>query len=188
MIRPDQLRRGAPWSLALAAFALLFVAADEPKQTVEARGMSFEAPKSWKSTPPTSSMRAAQLRVEPTEGDEYPAELAIFAIQGGGGSVEGNLARWQTWFKDENGNSPKIESRKVQGKNVEVVRAETHGEYHPAQLGGRPEPIRKGARFLGAIITTDGMSYYIRMVGPDKTMKKLTPDFDEMLKTIKVGG
>ena len=35
---------------------------------------------------------------------------------------------------------------------------------------------------------TDGASYFISMVGPDKTMKKLTPDFDEMLKTIKVGG
>jgi hypothetical protein len=30
-------------------------------------------------------------------------------------------------------------------------------------------------------------SYYIRMVGPDRTMKKLTPDFDEMLKSIKLG-
>ena len=82
-----------------------------------------------------------------------------------------------------------METRKVQGKNVEVVRAETHGEYHPAQFpGGRAEPVRKGARFLARSSTTDGASYYIRMVGPDKTMKKLTPDFDEMLKTIKVGG
>lgn len=187
MNRPDHLRRIAPWSLAVAAVALLSVAADEPKQTVEARGMSFEAPKAWKSTTPTSAMRAAQLKVEPLEGEDYPAELAVFAMQGGSGSVEDNLKRWQGWFKDDDGNSPQIESRKVKGKNVEVVRAETHGEFHPPQFG-RPEPIRKGARFLGAIITTDGMTYYIRMVGPDKTMKKLSPDFDEMLKTIKVGG
>jgi hypothetical protein len=188
MNRPDDLRRRTPWGYAVAAVALLCVAADEPKQTIDAKGLTFDAPKSWKSTPlPATSMRAAQLRVEAIEGDDYPAEMAIFAMARQSGSVEDNLKRWQSWFKDEDGNPSKMESRKVQGKNVEVVRAETHGEYHPAQLGGRAEPVRKGARFLGAIVTTDGASYYIRMVGPDKTMKKLTPDFDEMLKTMKVG-
>ena len=29
-------------------------------------------------------------------------------------------------------------------------------------------------------------AYYIRMVGPDKTMKKLKDDFEEMVKTIKL--
>jgi hypothetical protein len=184
----DELRGSARWGLGLAAVALLFVGADEPKQTVDARGLTFDAPRSWKSSPPTSQMRRAQLKVEPIEGDGYPAELIVFAFPGGAGSVEDNLHRWQNLFKDASGNAPKIETTKVKGKNVEVVRAETHGEYHPAQFGGRPEPVRKDARLLGAIIMTDDASYYIRMVGPDKTMKKLTPDFDEMLKTIKVGG
>ena len=86
------------------------------------------------------------------------------------------------------GNPPKIETRAVKGKNVEVTRAETHGEYHPAQFPGqRAEPVRKNARLLGAIIMGDEAGYYIRMVGPDKTMKKLAPDFDELLKTLKVG-
>ncbi len=54
--------------------------------------------------------------------------------------------------------------------------------YHPAAVPGGPaEPDRPDARLLGAIVMTDDVSYYIRMVGPDKTMNKLTPDFDEML-------
>ncbi len=32
----------------------------------------------------------------------------------------------------------------------------------------------------------DGVSYWIRMVGPDKTMTKLRPQFDEMLATINL--
>ena len=32
----------------------------------------------------------------------------------------------------------------------------------------------------------DDVSYFIRMIGPDKTMKKLRPDFDQMLSTIKL--
>lgn len=186
MRRPNVFRRGVGVGWGLAAFAVLSVAADEPKQTVDARGLTFEAPKAWKSSPPASQMRRAQLTVDPLEGDDYPAELIVFAFPGGAGTVEANIKRWQNLFKDADGNTPMIETRNVKGKNVEVVRAETHGEYHPAQFGGRPDPVRKGARLLGAIVMAGDVSYYIRMVGPDKTMKKLTPDFDEMLKSIKV--
>jgi hypothetical protein len=185
MRRPNVLRRGMGLAMSLAAFAVLSVAADEPKQTVDAKGLTFEAPKAWKSNPPSSPMRRAQLKADPIEGDEYPAELIVFAFPGGAGTVEANIERWRNLFKDDQGNPPRIETTKVKGKNVDVVRAETHGEYHPANFG-RPEPVRKDARLLGAIVMAGDVSYYIRMVGPDKTMKKLTPDFDGMLKTIKV--
>ena len=171
---------------ALAAVICL-MAADEPKQTIDAKGITFDVPKSWKSSTPTSSARRAELKVEPIEGDDYPAELIVFAFQGGAGSVDANLTRWQKLFKDEDGNPPKIESKKVQAKNVEVTRAETSGHYYPTAFPGRPkEPDRPGARLLGVIVTGEKYSYYIRMVGPDKTMKKLTTEFDNMLKTIKL--
>jgi hypothetical protein len=181
-------RRGACLGLGLVVAAVLSAGADEPKQTIDARGLTFEAPKSWKSSAPTSQMRRAELKADPIEGDDYPAELIVFAFPGGAGTVEANLERWRKLFQDEAGNAPRIETKTVQGKNIEVVRAETHGEYHPAQFPGRPaEPVRKNARLLGAIVTGGDVSYYIRMVGPDRTMKKLTPEFDEMLKSIKVG-
>jgi hypothetical protein len=187
MRRPNAFRRGAGLGLGLAAVALLSLGADEGKQTVDARGLTFEAPKSWKSSPPTSSVRIAQLKVEPLEGDDYPAEMVVTAFQGGAGSNEAAIERWRLMFKEADGNSAKIDTKKVQGKNVEIIRAETNGEYHPAQFPGqRPEPVRKNARLLGAIIKTSDVGYYIRMVGPDRTMKKLAPDFDELLKSIKV--
>ena len=105
-------------------------------------------------------MRRAELKVEPIEGDDYPAELVVFAFPGGAGTVEANLERWQKLFKDKDGNPPKIESKKVKGKNVEVTRAETSGHYHPAQFPGTAtEPDRPDARLLGAIVMTDEVSY-----------------------------
>ena len=106
---------------------------------------------------------------------------------GGAGSVEANLKRWQKLFKDEDGNPPKIESKKVQGKNVEVTRAETSGHYYP-RLVRRHRKSRTGPApgFWASSSRAKKTSYYIRMVGPDKTMKKLTDDFDEMVKTIKL--
>jgi hypothetical protein len=168
------------------ATVFLLMGADEAKQTIDAKGITFEAPKAWKSNPPSNAMRRAELKVEPIEGDDYPAEMVVSAFPGAAGSVEDNLKRWQNFFKDEDGKTPKIESKKVQAKNVEVTRAETSGNYHPASRGGTKEPDRAGARFFGVIVTGEKNSYYIRMVGPDKTMKKLKDDFDEMVKSIKL--
>jgi hypothetical protein len=178
-------RRPAVRALAILAAAVLLLGADDAKQVIDAKGLTFEAPKSWKSIPPTTQMRRAQLQVDPIEGDDYPAEMVVIGFPGGAGSVDANLDRWRKLFKDKDGNAPEIKSAKVKGKNVDVTRAETSGHYYPAQFG-RPEPDRAGARLLGAIVVGDEVSYFIRMVGPDKTMSKIRPDFDAMLATIKV--
>jgi hypothetical protein len=186
MKRLNTVRRVFLPAFGVLTTALFLMGADEPKQTIDAKGLKFEVPKTWKSTPPTKQSRRAELKVEPIEGDDYSAEMIVSAFPGAAGSVEANLERWQNFFKDEDGKSPKIESKKVQAKNVEVTRAETSGHYYPASFGGAIEQDRPGARLLGVIITGEKNSYYIRMVGPDKTMKKLKDDFDEMVKSIKL--
>jgi hypothetical protein len=127
MNRSNELRRNTGWVSGLLIIAPLLFGADVPKQTVDAGGLKFQAPESWKSSPTTSPMRRAHLKVEPLEGDDYPSELIVFAFPGGAGSVEANLTRWKNLFKDKDGNPPQIESRKVKGKNVEVTRAHTRG-------------------------------------------------------------
>jgi hypothetical protein len=172
--------------LGVVAFAFLAKAADDSKQTVDAKGMTFQAPASWKSSTPSGFMRRAELKVDPIEGDDYPAELVVFSFNSDAGGVQANLERWRKLFKDKDGNSPTIESKEVKGKNTDVTRAETSGHYYPSQAVGRKDPDRPGARLLGAIVLGDGVSYFIRMIGPDKTMTKLRTDFDDMLGTIKL--
>ena len=175
------------YGLAGLAVLALLSGADGAKKTIEAKGMTFEAPGSWKSTPPTRQMRAAELKVEPIAGDDFPAELVVFVFPGRVGSVEANIERWKSQFKDKDGGPPKIEDKKVQGKNVEVTRVETSGHYHPSQFPGLPpEPERADARLFGAIVMTGQFSYVIKMIGPDKTMLKIRDDFDNLLKSIKV--
>jgi hypothetical protein len=169
------------------AVSVLLCGADDAKQTVDAKGMTFEAPASWKPSPPSGRMRRAQLKVEPIEGDSYPAELVVFAFSGGAGSLEANLDRWKKQFTDKDGNPVTLENKKVKGKNIDVVRVETSGNYHPSQIPGMaPEPDRKDARMLIGFVATDNASYVLKMVGPDKTMSKISPEFDAALATIKV--
>ncbi len=180
---------GRRWIGALAAAAALALAlgADEPTKNVDAGGLSFKTPESWKSVPTNSPMRRAQLKVEPAPGDDYPAVLVVYAFPGGAGSVEANLKRWQGQFKDADGNPPKIESKTVKGKNTEVTRVETAGHYKPGAIPGMaPEPERENARMLVAIVTTARVSYFLKMVGPDKTMNSLKPSFEALIASLEV--
>jgi len=175
------------WALAGTAALALVLGADEPTKIVDAGGLSFKAPESWKSVPTTSSMRRAQLKVEPVAGDDYPALLVVYAFPGGAGSVEANLKRWQGQFKDADGNPPKIESKTVKGRNTEVTRVETAGHYKPGAIPGMPaEPERENARMLVAIVTTPRVGYFLKMVGPDKTMTALKPSFEALISSLEV--
>jgi hypothetical protein len=159
--------------------------ADAPTQKIEAGGLTFQAPASWKSTPPTSRMRLAQLAVKPAEGDDDPAELLVFAFPGGGGTAEQNIKRWQGFFKDEDGNPPKIASKTVKGKNVDVIRVETSGRYVAPVTPGSPERHNKpNYHLLGAIVQAGGTGYYLRMIGPEKTTVAARPAFDELIASI----
>lgn len=177
--------------LSVLAVGLIMVAglagADEPKKTVDARGLKFQAPEGWKMVPTNSQMRAAQLRVQPVEGDDFDAELVVYVFPGGAGGVEANIERWSNQFKGADGKTPKAETKKVKGRNIEVTRIEVAGHYHPASFPGLPaEPDRDDARLLGAIAVTDKVGYYLKMVGPDKTMKELSADFDALISSLEV--
>jgi len=166
----------------------LGLGADAPTQTIDAGGLTFQAPAAWKSTPPSGTMRRAVLRVQAVEGDTEPAELVVTAFGGGAGTVEENLKRWQGQFKDDAGNPPQIESREVPVKNAKVTRAETAGRYSAMQFPGQPkQPERAKYRLLGAIVQTDKVDYYFKMVGPDKTMQAARPDFDRLIASISTG-
>jgi len=179
--------------LALAPIALLAFGmpalADDKTQTVDAGGLTFEAPASWKSSKPESQMRRAQLKVAPVEGDTDGAELVVFAFPGGAGGVEANVDRWQKSFKDKDGNNPKAEVTTVKGKNVEVTRVEMSGHYYPTTFPGQAKQADKpNSRLVAGIVGADDTGYFLRLVGSDKTVSAAKADFDKLLASIKAGG
>jgi len=175
--------------LCLGAIATMWIAigADAPPQTIDAGGMTFQAPASWKSSKPSSTMRRAQLKVDPAEGDPEPAELVVFAFPGGAGTVEDNVSRWQGQFKDKDGKLPKVESKTIKGKNVEVIRVETGGNFVAPEFPGSPKLMNKpDFHLLGAIVQTPSTGYFFKMIGPDKTMAAAEADFDRLITSIVV--
>jgi len=170
----------------LAASAAL--GADDKTQTIDGRGITFEAPAKWKSEAPRSEMRRAQLKV-PASGDKDGdgAELILFAFPGGAGGVDSNVERWQRMFSDKDGNPPKVDVKTVKGKNADVNRVEIAGKYTPMNFPGQEKKApSENYRLLGAIVITPETGYFLRMVGPEKTVSAARDDFDALIKTLKV--
>lgn len=179
-------RRLSGLMILLAAAA---IGADDATKTIDAGGLTFQAPASWKSSQPANQMRRAQLQVAPAAGDEDPANLIVFAFPGGAGGVAENVKRWERNFKDADGNAPKAEVKTVKGKNAEVTRVEISGHYYPSNFPGQPaQPDKPNYRLIGAIVVGEDMSYFLRLVGPEKTMSSIRSDFDKLIGSISLGG
>lgn len=172
----------------VAVVALAVMGADDAVETHKVKGMTFDAPKAWKSAKPSSQMRLAQFKIEAEKGDEDAAELVLYAFQGGGGTVEQNLDRWAKQFEDKDGKAAKIKSDTRKGKNADVTYAEASGRYVAAITPANPNNKydKPGWMLLGAIVQTDDTGYYFKMVGPEKTVTAAKPAFEALIKTIAV--
>jgi hypothetical protein len=178
------------FGIALGAVAVVVgLGADTPTQTIDANGLAFQAPAAWKSSKPSNPMRRAELRIAPVKGDKDQAELVVFAFPGGGGGTEANIKRWQGFFKDADGNPPKVETKVVKGKNVDVTRAETAGRYvAPVSPGSRELNNKPDYHLLGAIVQADDTGFFLRLIGPEKTVVAARPAFDELIASIQAAG
>jgi hypothetical protein len=162
-------------------------AQEKKTKTVNGGGLTFEAPASWKSARPSSSMRRAQLAIPAVEGDKEDGECVLFAFPGGAGSVEANIERWAGQFRTESGKPPKAEVTKAKGKNTEVTIVNLAGRYVAPIAPGNPETVDKpGFMLVGAIVETPEISYFLKVTGPEKTMKAAKADFDALIASMNL--
>lgn len=164
-----------------------FAEPQEKTQTINGGGITFEVPAGWKSSRPSSSMRRAQLAIPPAAGDKEAGEVVLFAFPGGAGSVEANIERWAGQFRDANDAPPKAVTKKEKGKNTEVTRVEVSGRYVAPLMPGSREAVDKpNFKLVGAIVVTPDVSYFLKAVGPDATMKAAAKDFDALIASMKL--
>lgn len=181
------------WGLVLAIVTLSWLSmpdgalAEDKGAVVEIDGLRSRVPEAWKEEK-SGGMRYAQFRVPKVGNDKDDAELIIFFFgPGGGGSVEDNLKRWKGQF-----NPPKDKTiddastvTKFKVGDVHVTLLEMTGAYKfKAQPMNpkSPEELKPDFRFLGAIFESQKGPYFIKFVGPDKTVDANKKGFEEWLK------
>jgi hypothetical protein len=180
--------------LCWTALAVRVSAADDSKQeklvVVSIGGLESRAPAAWKQQP-TSQMRVYQFQIPKAEGDNADAEVAIFYFgPGGAGSVDANIARWKGMFAPPDGKTiddvTKVSHFKVSGDDVTYL--DIQGTYkfkaRPFDPNAKVE-LKPDYRMLGVVFETPKGPYFVRFVGPAKTVGQQKTAFDDWLKAFK---
>jgi len=184
-------------ALLVAVLAVLLEACSTPPTVVSKNAapaspasttgeLKFKIPDGWTSETPSSGMRVAQYQLPATEGDTEAASLVVFYFGAGqGGSVEANLDRWMGQIQQPNGGSSKdkakTESLTVNGMNVTLL--DVTGAYAGGDMGRAPAQARGNYRMRAGVIESPKGAYFVKLVGPEKTVGKWDDSFMAFIKS-----
>lgn len=153
--------------------------------------LRFTAPDGWISEAPSSAMRQAQFRAPRADGDSEDAELAVFHFGAGlGGSVEANLDRWVAQIAQPDGTDShartKIDHREVRRMPVTIL--DVSGTYVASSMPGAPvHGDQSGFRMLAAVVESPAGPWFVKLVGPARTVEKWEAAFGEYVDSATLG-
>lgn len=158
---------------------------------VDLGGLTSKAPAAWKETQPASSMQYKVFTLPKANGDDRDAQLTIYYFgAGGAGGVQANLTRWKGMFQPPAGKTiddvAKVDEMTVSAAKVTYL--DVSGTYlHRTQPNNPSSPTeqRTGHRMLAVAFESPKGPYYLRLVGPEKTVAQHKQGFDAWLKNFK---
>jgi hypothetical protein len=129
-------------------------------------------PPAWQEAPSPNAMRLATYRV--------PGGVDV-SVSRAGGATEANLQRWIAQF-DDVGREERAE-KTVHG--LHVVTIDVAGTYvgGGVSMAGPAEPRHDWA-MLGAVVESDGPSYFFKMTGPAVGVRAARAAFDHLIDSI----
>ncbi len=160
------------------------------QQTQEKDGgaISWQAPDGWIEETPKSGFRKAQYRLPKAEGDLEDASCVVFFFPGGAGGVQANIQRWYGQFVQPDGR-PSSEVATVTTKTVnglKQTRIDLPGTFLSRPTPGSPQVTEKSNfRMLAAIVETGGESWFVKLVGPQKTVAKWKESFYDFMNSFE---
>lgn len=162
------------FSCLLTFLALGILRAADPVQ-FSVGDFQFDRPEGWAWVPVTSAMRKAELSVPGSEG--VPAEVTFFHFgPGQGGGVEANVQRWFGQFQDGY-----TDTRAEKFGQIPVTLVTASGTFSSGMPGGPTTP-KSGYALRGAILESSGGDVFIKMTGPESTVKAAEGAFEKMVK------
>jgi hypothetical protein len=149
--------------------------------------LHFKTPDGWVTEQPSSKMRAAQYKLPKTEGDSEDASLVLYyfgATQGG--SPQANIDRWIAQIQQADGSSSKdkakTETMTVNGLKITTV--DVTGTYTAEMAPGSGTTHNDANyRLRAAVIETPKGNYFLKLVGPAKTVGRWEQSYTDYLKS-----
>ena len=142
-------------------------------------GVNFAVPAGWKSVPPASQMRLAEIQVPDASGDASKA--CVIAFSTAGGDVASNIARWAGQVKSAAATPPKAEVRTQEVAGMKVSTVEFEGAY-----SGMGDASPKADWMLrGSIVEMPQGLLFVKMTGPAAQMKAAGTAYKAMIDGMK---
>ncbi len=151
--------------------------------------LRFTAPAEWIKEQPSSKMRAAQYKLPKAEGDKEDASLVIYYFgPSQGGSVADNIARWIGQIQQPDGSASgdkaKTDALTVNGLKISTI--DLTGTYTAEMAPGSSEHHNDpNYRLRAAVIETPKGFYYLKLVGPAKTVERWSETIDKFVRTFE---
>ena len=168
-----------PSLLVLIAFVcLLALPQISPAQQ---QTLKFTIPAGWVEEERSSSMRIAQYRLPKVAPDTEDASVVLYYFgPGQGGSTAANIERWIDQMKQEDGSASKAKAKEenVEVNGLKVTTLDVSGTYIAETAPGSGTLLNKpGYRLRGAVLETPKGSYFLKLVGPEKTVAHWNDSF-----------
>lgn len=167
--------------------ASVFVALVLPFAPQATGQLTFKAPDAWKPRPAASTMRVAEFILPKAEGDPEDGDVVVYYFGGQGGNVDANINRWLGQMQQPDGKPTtsvaKRTTRTVNGLELSLL--DVPGTYVAEVRPGSTEHFNKpGFRMVAVVVPTARGPYFIKMLGPDKTVQRWSASFDDFLGTL----
>ena len=151
--------------------------------------LKFTVPSGWVEEKASSTMRVAQYKLPKETGDTEDASLVLYYFgQSGGGGISANLERWVSQMKQPDGSDSKDKAKqdslKVNGLAITTI--DLAGTYTAETAPGSGQFFNNpNYRLRAAVIETPKGSYYLKLVGPEKTVAKWNNSVTDFVKSFE---
>ncbi len=151
--------------------------------------LKYDMPEGWTSKPLSSKMRLADFVLPKAEGDPEDASLVVTFFGGQGGTVQANFDRWLTQMEQPDGRASKDVAKTsiLNTHDLTLSIMDLPGTFVAEKAPGSAEHYNKpGFHLRAAVIEGKGGPYFIRLVGPAKTVAKWDAAVQSFFKSLRV--
>jgi hypothetical protein len=150
-----------------------------PQPTSSVPGeLTFKTPDGWTKEQPTSNMRVAQYKL-PGEGGGDASLVVYFFGQGQGGPVEDNFDRWVGQMQKTR---DQAKTERLTVNNMPVTLLDVSGTFTGDMMSGSTTP-QPNYRMRAGVIETPRGNYFVKLVGPEKTVARWDDSFMAFVKS-----
>jgi hypothetical protein len=177
-------------TLALTAVTKTPINQEQTTPTAKPSGdLKYKTPEGWAVDKPSSAMRVAQYKLPKAAGDTEDGLLVLYYFgERQGGTTQANIDRWIGQMQQPDGSTSKDKSKSeaLTINGLKVTTVDVSGTYVAETAPGSGTFTNNpGYRLRAAVVETPKGSYYVKLIGPQKTIGQWGDSFTAYLNSFE---